>query len=609
MKRTSRGLALATSIVLSSALGEAQTQVTAWCIEGQTFVVWMDSAPTPDSYQVYASATDFLAAGTISGGSEVGRLMEPDWRGARLNVALPGSTYRVPLPGGAWYQLAPHEGVFAYTPKERGVLHFAVVKEGQQVVTANNTSGPVVQVPGQPTAHHQGTRLTPASGQTLQVYAHWLDGDDDHGAGREDYPVMGNSRSNGVGSIFLLTEPTGGLTGSPLPLVVALHGGGGNIMRFVGGGTPEIGLEFGQALLLTPDGTINTRGGTVGCAWLGYWEDHDRFAWPPTTSVPDGALVVDYAMRRLLWQIDWASENFAVDTERISLLGHSGGARGASQVARAYPERFASVHMYCAAMQTGVDNPLFGRRDQNLPTTLPGGPGVADVADERVPLSLRENDLPFTRIVIGRADTSSSAGWGLDKVEKFHDIDALRLGRHLFFDERGHDMSLWAGARFSSVSMLEGEALLRHRADQSYPAFFGDDHDPSTPGTQPDMGDGTPLDGDLYGTFGGYYDWDRSTIVDLPHTWLCTFWLEATSVNPAENFENKLARVGVAVRRPQLFEPLPGREVVWRLTRVSDQSVLQAGVTTSDPNGLLSVDGLLIPPSPEQVRLQLNVVP
>ena len=602
---------LASTLLLSVFAGgvapsaQAQVNVDAWHAQGQTWVVWDETAPSPSAYEIYASTTDFVAAGSVSGGSQVGRLLKSDWAGYRLQVALPGTLYRIPDTAGGWYQLQPQQGVFAYTAHETTPLYFAVVKSGNTAVTTDNATGLIAQTLDPVTAHHQGSGVTAGSGQTFHVYAHWVDGHDDHTSGRRDYPVMGNQTMNGCGSIFIITEPLSGMPALDVPAVVALHGGGGEFMNFVGGANPNIGLTFSDELLITPDGTFNSVGGPIGASWLGCWEGFDRFASPPIYPVPDDALVVDYVMRRLLWQIDWVTGHFPVDTSRLSILGHSGGARGAGQVARLYPERFAGVHMYSAAMASGLQNPVFGDRDQNLATTVPGSIGVADLASEAVFPSLTERDTPFTRIVIGRNDTLGGAAWGLDKVLAYEAIDAARMGRHLFFDERGHGTTTWNGAYFNGATMLQGHTLTRLRNDESFPAFFGDDQDPSMAGTQPDMGNGDPLDGDPYGTFGGYYDWDQASIVDLDRRWACTFWLRSLSSNSKDNFPGTTAEVGVAVRRPQLFNPPAGQVVFWRLSRASDGVTLQAGITVVESDGLVAVDGLIVTPDPERVTLSM----
>jgi hypothetical protein len=599
-------LCLALTVSLAAPAPLAQINVTGWHADGQTWIVWDQTAPMPASYRIYASTTDFVVAGSVAAGEEVGRLLPGDWSGARLQIALPGSTYRLPGPGGRTYQLGPNQGVFAYTGHDTTPLYFAVVKDGATAVVASNATGLIAQTLAPVSAHFQGSGLTPGSGQTYHVFAHWFDGHADHTSGRPGYPVMGNASMNGCGSIFIVTLPVSGLPASDAPTVVALHGGGGFFMNFVGGGSPNIGLTFQDALLITSDGTINSVAGIIGASWLGYWEEFDRFSFPFAHPLPDDALIVHYVMRRLLWQIDWVTAQFPVDTSRLSILGHSGGAKGAGTVARVYPERFSAVHLYSASMKAGDQNPVLGDKAQNLLTTLPGSPGIADLASEAFFPSTTERDAAFTRIAIGRSDTVGGAAWGLDKVQSYRDVDATRMGRHLFFDERGHGTSTWNGAYFNGSTMLAASELLKHRVDASYPAFFGDDQDPLTPGTQPDMGNGDPQDGDPYGTFGGYCDWDQSTLVDTPTRWACTFWLTALSANPKDNFPGTTAELGVALRRPQSFLPAAGDAVLWQLLRVSDGARLQVGITIVENDGLVAVDGLIVTKDPERVRLTLS---
>lgn len=459
-----------------------------------------------------------------------------------------------------------------------------------------------------PRAHLQGVGASP-SGQPYHVYAHWTDGHADHASGRPGYPVMGNVSMNGCGNVFCVTVPTLGAPAGSAPLVVGLHGGGGHYMNFVGGANPGLGLGFEDAWVLTPDGTINTAAGPYGANWLGFWEGFDRFTSPFPYPVPDGALVVDYVTRRLLWQIAWVAEQYSIDTARISLVGHSGGARGAGLLGRAHPERFAAVHRFCAHLQAAPMNAFFGDAAQNLPTTLPGAPGVADVMDETQMTSPTERDQPFSRIVIGRNDNVSTAAWSLQKVQAYQAIDASRWGTHLFFDERGHDFPSWTGAHFDASTVVKGPALLRHRNDESFPAFFGDDQDPFAPGVQPDMGDGDPLDGDPHGTFGGYYDWEPATLVDQPSRWACTLWLTALSAAPADNFPGVVAEVGVCVRRPQAFRPAAGTRIAWRLRRAADGAVLMSGTTRAEGDGLVAVTGLSVTADPDRVRLELVALP
>jgi hypothetical protein len=601
-------LAIALILLFPTSVAFGQTNVLGWHAAGQTWIVWDELIPQPSSVRIYASTTDFVAGGgSTAVGFDVGHLLPADWEGFRLQLALPGATYLLPGPGGASYPLAPNQGVFAYTSHDTTPLYFAVVEEGVTTVTAANSTGSIPQTLAPVQIHWQGTTLTPSSGQTLHVYAHWVDGHSDHSSGRPDYPIMGNASMNGCGQVFLVTMPLNGPPASDVPLAVALHGGGGLFMNLVGGESPNLGLAFQDALLLSPDGTVNSVVGIIGAAWLGYWEDFDRFTFPFTHPLPNDALVVDYMARRLLWQIDQVSSLFPVDVQRISLLGNSGGARGAGKLARVYPERFAAIHQFNPPLKTGDQNVVFGDVSQNLTTTLPGFPGVADLAQETFFPSQTARDLPFTRITLGRNDLADP--WTPHQVQAYHDIDASRMGRHLFFDGRGHGTSEWTGAWFNGSTMLRSSELLRYRVDQSYPAFFADDQDPAMPGIQPDLGNGEPTDGDPYGTYGGYCDWDQTTLVDTPEQWECTFWLRGMSALPQDNFPGVLSRVSLAVRRPQLFLPAPLKRVDWSLHRLSDGSQLRRGTTTVERDGLVVVENLFVSPDPDRKRLVLTVRP
>ena len=69
-----------------------QISADGWHAAGQTWVVWDETTPVPNTYEVYASEVDFTLSGTTAVGERVGRLLPEDWRGARLKVASAGTT-------------------------------------------------------------------------------------------------------------------------------------------------------------------------------------------------------------------------------------------------------------------------------------------------------------------------------------------------------------------------------------------------------------------------------------------------------------------------------------------------------------------------------------
>ena len=596
---------IAVVALISSAPIRSQINVQGWHEDGQTWLVWDDNAPPGTSYRIYASPVDFLTTGDISLGMEVGHLIPPDWQANRLKLVAPGATFTIPDGAGASLTLAATQALFVFTPHSATPAYFAVVQDGNTAVTAANSVGPITQTLVAVQCHLQLT--TTVSGHSVRVYSHWVDGRADHLDARPDYPVMGNAGFNGTPHIFAVSEPLSGPTGQSAPAVVALHGSGGAFQGFLPGGKPNIGLSFQDAILITLDGILSTASGTITNSWFGYPETFDRLLPVIPYPVPDGTLIVNYTQRRVDWELDWILANAPVDPERLSLLGHSGGSRGGGAIARLFAHRFSAYAGYSVHLEGPLTSPLFGDRIQNLPTSLPGAPGATDVFIDTTRLSPTERDLPFSRMVIGRADVSGIAAWNLQQIEAYEAINDAALGHHLFWDERPHGIDSWTGAHFNGATALKAETLTRYRLSESYPAFFNDDHDAVTPGRQPQMGDGDPMVGDVFGTWSGYYDWDRAAITETPASWACTVWLVALSAVPQDNFPGTSAVTDLAIRRPQSFKPLEGTPLDWRVVRVSDGSLLQHGTATVGADDLVQIHGLEVFPDPDRILIEITV--
>jgi hypothetical protein len=122
------------------------------------------------------------------------------------------------------------------------------------------------------------------------------------------------------------------------------------------------------------------------------------------------------------------------------------------------------------------------------------------------------------------------------------------------------------------------------------------------------MGNGDPLDGDLWGTWSGYYDWDQSTLSDTTAYYACTIYLTGQSSVSVDNYPGITATTSIAIRRPQFFTPAAGASLAWRLRRLSDGVVLQDGTITAASDGLVSINGLTIYKDPVRTRLEVYPV-
>lgn len=585
-----------------------QTAVQSWYADGQVWVVWDDASGGMADYEIYASPTDLSTAGTTAGATLVGRMLPPDYTAGLLRNGNASARYRIPDGAGGTYVVnTPTQGVFAYTPLAAGSLSFAVVITGSTTVTAANSS-PVVAFNYDPIndpvrVHLQDLRTT-SMGQTIRVFAHWIHGAAPSVIARPDYPIMGSASFNGCAHVFAVTEPTTGPAATPAPLVCAFHGGGGSWWGFTPDQAPELGMHFSDAYHVAFDQNVTTLMGVTTTAWLGYREDLDRYANPLPSQVPLGTVIGDYTHRRVMWELDWVQAAFPIDPARTSIVSHSAGSRGSGFYARLHPERFAAINHHCPHLEPPVTTPLFGDRGDNLMTTL--GYGVADIFTRTTRLSPSERDLPFTRMFSGRLDTVGIASWDAQQVQAYRDLDATGHGYHLFWDMRTHAVSSFPGAYWGPSTYCSATSLTQHRNDVSYPGIHEFDADVTTPGRQPDPGDGTLATGTNAGTWGGWVDWDGATITDTASDWECDLFLVTSSPNVIDNYPlGTPATCDVTIRRPQSFQPLQGEGLLWDAVRLADGVVVQTGSIVVGAEDLVEITGLRLLAEPG-IRLRIR---
>ena len=609
----------------------AQTNVRAWSAAGQVFVVWRVDSNAPLTYDVYRSTTPMTS---IAQATLVGRSFEPEWEGLRLKLVSQTATWRIPAAGGGTYQLAANEGLFVHTPRAGATEYFAVVRNGSTAVSSANRTAAPVQVAYDPatapvTCHLQVSGVT-TRGYPFKTWAMWVDGRDDPADARPDYPVMANAAKHGAPHVFTVYEPTAGLPAGPYPATVCLHGGGPSgthwswapeSVHYANDGATPVGgvtVAMDDRLFVSTNGTVNVDRPTN---WFGWWPGMDPYG---SNLPPNGAVVVPYTLRRLMWTIDWLQSRspYAIDAQRTSVMGNSMGGAGTLLLSRYRPERFSAATAFVPQHYTPeTGQRLFGTTAQNLATneTGPGGTPlrVNDFFDASVRLSAQRRDFCLTRIFRGRRD--DAVEWGPLTIGLFNDMTAARWGTHLYWDNRDHTASDWTtddptipgvdiGEWVSPVRTERSGApyQARFRASQSYPGFFNDDQQPGTAGRQPTLGNGSPDDGTPWGTWGGYFDWDTETIFDTPQAWACTMYLVGRSATSVDNFPGTTATTSLTVRKPRQLSPAAGASVTWVLRDDRTDAVLQSGTVAAEANGLVAINGLSIPKDPQRVRLELR---
>lgn len=144
-----------------------------------------------------------------------------------------------------------------------------------------------------------------------------------------------------------------------------------------------------------------------------------------------------------------------------------------------------------------------------------------------------------------------------------------------------------------------------YRADQSYPGFFNVDEDPVMDGRQPDPGPGDPCAAsfDVWGTWGGYCDWDASTIVDQAELWECVLFLRGLSAVTIDNALVASLSADVSLRRTQQFNPAAGASVTWWLLDEATDQILQSGIVVAGAEGVVIIPGLTVRRDPDRSRL------
>jgi phospholipase/carboxylesterase len=130
--------------------------------------------------------------------------------------------------------------------------------------------------------------------------------------------------------------------GEDLPAVIALHGWGANAHDLLGLAPM---LHDGQAIVLCPQGRVRVPlgGGVSGYGW---------FQMVPGT--PADPVVFNASADALRAFIDEALDRYAIDPQRVAILGFSQGGVMGYELALREPQRFAGL----AALSTWFPEPL-----------------------------------------------------------------------------------------------------------------------------------------------------------------------------------------------------------------------------------------------------------
>jgi predicted esterase len=610
----------------------AQTNVRAWNTNGQVFVVWELDTATTLLYNVFISANHVTS---ITNAVKVGSVFEPEWKGERITLANSNARWRIPNGNGGTYQLTANEGLFVITPHDTLTRYIYVTRNNNTQLSLTNRIAQALFISYNPQTDpvkcHLQFSATTGQGFPYSVFAMWVDGRDDPNDSRPDFPIMANAAKNGAPHVFAVYEPQNGLPTGPYPAVVCLHGGGqqGSYWSYSPnsfhygntGNAPNNGITiaFDDRIYLSSNGVVNYNRPTN---WFGW---HTQLNATTASNAPANGLAVPYTLRRLDWTIDWLKNNttYNISPNRIAIMGNSMGGTGTLLLSRWKPEKFSAATAFVPPHYTPeTAGRLFGTSQTNLKTTEIGPDGdtlrINDFFDAGKRISTVSRDYCLTRIYRGRCD--DAAEWGSQHLQLYNDLNNKGLGVHLYWDNRDHTASDWddndlqtpctdIGQWVAPVRTERCEAYYqsRFKNNQSYPGFVNDDQNFAQTGRQPELGNGSPTDGDAWGTWSGFYDWDVNTIVDSSARWECTIYLVGQSTVSVDNYTGDSAKCDVTIRKPQLFLPQSSTQLNWTLIDLSNNQVLQNGTTYPDSNGVVRVNDLTFTKDPNRRRLIFEI--
>lgn len=627
-----KNLLLLFTLFISLSL-HAQSDVRGWYADGQVWIVWKLELPLPRTVGIYASSSSFSSTDEAT---LIGRPYELEYLPIALKEQLDTlATYKIPTDTGV-YTLAINEGLFVFTPHQAGSLYFAVVPWGETNVTEDDqiTDGPVsfnYDPIGDPVeCHRQAVFPSPfTAGYLCAAYYMWADGREDYRDSRPDFPVMANAPKNGMPGFFMISVPVGLDTTQPFPLTVWLHGGEGNSRQSLAGSRGEIDINPKAGMLLSHNDDMfgfrdTVQAKPVNPTWHFGWRLHyDPFS---NNNIPlETDTVINYTQRRYLWIDEWLIRHFNIDPLRIHINGHSMGSAGATALAKAYPNHYASATIFNNGFggpdETAFTASLFGSPSQNFPTNLINRNGetvhfgeVFDIIHTLSP----ERDLPIFRSYHGKNDDNGIMRWDAYVIENYHFADSVGHGMHLYWSERPHgvDMSpdfndhwiMGLPANMQTATDNVSWEEDQFRSDISYPAFYNHRLDPN--GRDPGdgtIGTGANGVGDDWGTWGGYHRWDNASLVDQPERWAVDAWLEAEALFDNDNCPFASLTADLAIRRPVLFKPASGDMLQWKVEDLSTQQLLQDGQTVVGDDDLVSIPDIVVyPESSRKVRITIQ---
>lgn len=552
---------------------------------GQVLITWKNPESPNTWYKLYRSDAPIAETANLSASTCLGMVFCNSSLNQR-RTDIEGTPVFISIDSGLT-TLTAQDGLFVITSSSNQSWYYAITTVTSGVEDSTIMQGenaliiPVEEYIALPLPYFQQTIIL--NGITVEVYLHFATQSENI-----YYPAMSN-----VGCIpYNIAVCRNGNT-SGRPLVVFLHGGGGDLYDGIDN------IIDNEVRLSLDDRTPNNH----TTLWYGYNRTLDVYS--SKNPIPTSDTNMNYTQRRITWAIDWAIKHLPIDSHRISIKGTSMGAGGAISYALNYPERIAAVYAsvpkvieaFDADFNSACDynegkkgrlamDSLMGKAATDLPCNYLDLLYYSDRDYSTFIHTFKSKSFPVFYLVNGKNDTK--VGW-TEKTIYYDSVNNNKLGGYYFWDQRTHG---------GGGTWKNNFDLLRYRNNESYPAF-------SFCSLNEDPGNGAATNGAPIGSINGFLDWAPASI-DIETAWeipLCMHALETTDMVISAPDS---CTVDVTPRRLQQFEVPNNTKLYWRTTHTGAIIQSDSFIYNSGP---IVIPGVKIFPDTIVLRVYYNASP
>lgn len=293
--------------------------------------------------------------------------------------------------------------------------------------------------------------------------------------------------------------------------------------------------------------------------------------------------IQNYTEKRLLYELNWAMNNFDIDRDRVYLRGGSMGGTGAISMGFRYPELFAAIDSVVPRIDPAIGirrsafEQVWGKLEWGLKTNE--GDNIWDNRNLIHLAKTLHKDLPFLKNLSGRTD--QTIDW--ETVPPFYRaLQQNRLGFIGLWSNGGHGT-----ARNGAPNEYKRFQISRFRRNESYPAISN-----LTANNNP--GNGDRKDGDLIGMMNAGFDWEK--IVDTPTRW------EITLLPIDQSVRNSC--LDLTPRRLQKMQVKPDQRYRFKNTDNKTGRLLQEGIIKPDQWKSLIIQKLEVVPDGNHIIIE-----